>query len=58
MRNLYLYFIGFPALKYYHFIKELLDEASSVPFAISPPTMASVMKNLYALNEGMNFIYI
>ncbi|XP_059152001.1 CDK2-associated and cullin domain-containing protein 1-like isoform X2 [Physella acuta] len=30
---------------------KLLDEASSVPFAISPPTMASVMKNLYALNE-------
>uniref|UniRef100_A0A0B6ZYN5 Cullin N-terminal domain-containing protein n=1 Tax=Arion vulgaris TaxID=1028688 RepID=A0A0B6ZYN5_9EUPU len=30
---------------------KLLDEASSVPFAISPPIMASIMKNLYALNE-------
>ncbi|CAL1533065.1 unnamed protein product [Lymnaea stagnalis] len=30
---------------------KLLDEVSSIPFAISPPTMASVMKNLYALNE-------
>ncbi|BFZ01788.1 hypothetical protein BsWGS_04827 [Bradybaena similaris] len=29
----------------------MLYEASLVPFAISPPTMASVMKNLYALNE-------
>ncbi|KAH9500100.1 CDK2-associated and cullin domain-containing protein 1 [Bulinus truncatus] len=30
----------------------LLDEASAVPFAISPPTMASIMKNLFALNEA------
>uniref|UniRef100_A0A0B7ANJ5 Uncharacterized protein n=1 Tax=Arion vulgaris TaxID=1028688 RepID=A0A0B7ANJ5_9EUPU len=30
----------------------MLDEVSLVPFAISPPTMASIIKNLYALNEG------
>ncbi|GFO46310.1 Cdk2-associated and cullin domain-containing protein 1-like [Plakobranchus ocellatus] len=28
-----------------------LEEVSAVPFAISPPTMASVVKNLYALNK-------
>ncbi|XP_005089489.1 CDK2-associated and cullin domain-containing protein 1 [Aplysia californica] len=34
-----------------HTLIKLLDEVSCVPFAISPPTMASIMKNLYALNE-------
>lgn len=44
-----MFFFGFVLL----FKPELLDETSSVPFAISPPTMASMMKNLYALNEGI-----
>ncbi|GFS02647.1 CDK2-associated and cullin domain-containing protein 1-like [Elysia marginata] len=28
-----------------------LDQVSAVPFAVSPPTMASMVKNLYALNN-------
>jgi len=34
-----------------HTLLGRLEEVSPIPFAISPPTMASIIKTLYALNE-------
>ena len=34
----------------------LIEQASTTPFAIAPPTVASLVKNLYSLNPG-EFLY-